>query len=101
MRKNFLLISIVVVLVFLVIISSVFWYRFTDFYKSCAQIKIGMGINEVEGIMRPYMDNNKFSVSRDGALWGEGLYISSNASGNQCNISIKNGKVDKSEAKFE
>ena len=73
----------------------------TPFYKRCTQIKPGMDIAQVENIMQPYLNNNQFYVSREGALWGSGLYISSNSTGNGCSFSIKEGKVEKIDIHFE
>ncbi len=56
---------------------------------------------EVQEIMHSYLSDTRFEVSRDGALWGEGLYIASKSSGNHCDVSIKNGKVDKIDIHFE
>lgn len=99
--KAGIVISGIVISIVLVMFYSLFWYRFTSFYRSCIQIEIGMTDLQVENIMQSYMSDSRFDISRNGALWGSGLYIASKSSGNQCNISIKNGMVDKVEALFE
>lgn len=90
-----------VVLVLSSVLLSVFWYRLTPFYQDCTRVKVGMDQVEVENILSPYINNNRFYVAREGALWGPGLYVSSNTSGNGCSVAIKEGKVEKIEARFE
>jgi len=101
MNKKAIIILTVVLAVSCALAASVFWYRLGAFYKACVNIQIGMTAEEAEVILSPYLDNPKYSHSRDGALWGEGLYVSSNVSGNECDISIKEGRVDKIDLRFE
>lgn len=91
----------IVTVIILAMFLSIFWYIFTPFYSDCKKIETGMNRDKVESIMQSYINSDRFSVSREGVLWGEGLYISSNASGNQCNMSVREGKVDRIEIRFE
>jgi hypothetical protein len=60
-----------------------------------------MSESDVEAVMQPYLDDEDYYVSRQGALWGHGIYISSNATGNGCGFSLKDGKVEKIDVHFE
>lgn len=101
MSKKIFIIGSVLILIAVGFLVSSFWFYLTDFYKDCISIKKGMSEEEAESIMSSYMNNGRFSYSREGALWGPGLYVSSNSSGNACNIRIRDGRVDEVEARFE
>jgi len=101
MLKKIIITGSVLLAVISVFLFSVFWYRLTSFYKDCVKITEGMTAEQVENILQPYLNNKRFYVSKEAALWGPGIYVSSNASGNSCSVSIKDGKAEKVEARFE
>jgi hypothetical protein len=60
-----------------------------------------MSATDAELTMQKYINNSKFFVAKEGALWGPGLYISSNFSNHQCKIQIREEKVTDIDAVFD
>lgn len=102
MKRKQLLVGLILLIIFICFfVYSVFWGHFTTFYSDCAQVQVGMTSEEVGKIMQKYMSDPDFNIGREGALWGEGLYISSDLSNHQCNLKIRNGMVTDIDAVFD
>ena len=99
--KTFFKLSVVFVCVIVLLFLSVSWFKFTEFYKDCSKLKIGMDKSEVELIMKNYINNTSFSVATSSFYFKGGIYITSEVSDNRCNIQIIDDKVSNVELYFE
>lgn len=102
MKKDKTVLYVIISLIVLILVTLLiaFSSRFTEFYKDCTRVRVGMNKEEVVSMFSRYINNaNKFEVSYNGALWGEGIYISKG--GDSCNIKIRNNEVEDVDINFE
>lgn len=64
-----------------------------DIYESCDAIKVGMDAAQVNKILQPYLDNEKYHTSHSGSLPEPSTYILNNQTGNGCGYYLEDGKV--------